>query len=70
MVCFNVRLLTAKLCDSFLQKLSIYGDLEYLNDEKLYKYPPASLVVVHGAPQENEEAGPLPTKVDLAKSAI
>lgn len=52
------------------EKLSIYGDLEYLNDEKLYKYPPASLVVVHGAPQENEEAGPLPTKVDLAKSAI
>ncbi|KAM3914874.1 transmembrane protein 59 [Leptodactylus fuscus] len=52
------------------EKLSIYGDLEYLNEQKLHKYPPASLVVVHGLPQENEEAGPLPTKVDLAKSAI
>ncbi|CAJ0947220.1 unnamed protein product [Ranitomeya imitator] len=51
-------------------KLSIYGDLEYLNEQKLHKYPPASLVVVHGLPQENEDAGPLPTKVDLAKSAI
>ncbi|XP_069593953.1 transmembrane protein 59 [Ranitomeya imitator] len=52
------------------EKLSIYGDLEYLNEQKLHKYPPASLVVVHGLPQENEDAGPLPTKVDLAKSAI
>ncbi|XP_044156544.1 transmembrane protein 59 isoform X1 [Bufo gargarizans] len=52
------------------EKLSIYGDLEYLNEQKLYKYPPASLVVVHGLPQENEDAGPLPTKVDLAKSDI
>ncbi|XP_056388134.1 transmembrane protein 59 isoform X2 [Hyla sarda] len=52
------------------EKLSIYGDLEYMNDQKLQKYPPASLVVVHGLPQEDEDAGPLPTKVDLAKSAI
>ncbi|XP_066453629.1 transmembrane protein 59 isoform X2 [Eleutherodactylus coqui] len=52
------------------EKLSIYGDLEYLNEQKLHKYPPASLVVVHGLPQENEDAGPLPTKVDLAKSDI
>ncbi|XP_040263805.1 transmembrane protein 59 isoform X2 [Bufo bufo] len=52
------------------EKLSIYGDLEYLNEQKLHKYSPASLVVVHGLPQENEDAGPLPTKVDLAKSDI
>ncbi|XP_072275781.1 transmembrane protein 59 [Pyxicephalus adspersus] len=52
------------------EKLSIYGDLEYLNEQKLHKYPPASLVVVHGVAQENEEAGPLPTKVDLERSAI
>ncbi|XP_075038249.1 transmembrane protein 59 isoform X2 [Mixophyes fleayi] len=52
------------------EKLSIYGDMEYLNEEKLHKYSPTSLVVLHGIPQENEDAGPLPTKVDLAKSAI
>ncbi|XP_069837778.1 transmembrane protein 59 [Dendropsophus ebraccatus] len=52
------------------EKLSIYGDLEYMNEQKLHKYPPTSLVVIHGLSQESEEAGPLPTKVDLAKSAI
>lgn len=52
------------------EKLSIYGDLEYLNEQKLHKCPPPSLVVVHGLLQENEDAGPLPTKVDLARSAI
>ncbi|XP_063795706.1 transmembrane protein 59 [Pseudophryne corroboree] len=52
------------------EKLSIYGDMEYLNEQKLHKYPPTSLVIVHGVPQEDEDAGPLPTKVDLAKSAI
>ncbi|XP_068095101.1 transmembrane protein 59 isoform X2 [Hyperolius riggenbachi] len=52
------------------EKLSIYGDLEYMSEHKLQKYPAASLVVLHGLPPEYEEAGPLPTKVDLAKSAI
>uniref|UniRef100_A0A8C5WLY7 Transmembrane protein 59 n=1 Tax=Leptobrachium leishanense TaxID=445787 RepID=A0A8C5WLY7_9ANUR len=52
------------------EKLSIYGDLEYLNDQKFFKYAPSSLVVVHGKPEDSEEAGPLPTKVDLSKSDI
>ncbi|KAG8546733.1 hypothetical protein GDO81_029927 [Engystomops pustulosus] len=53
-----------------LEKLSIYGDLESLSEQKLHKYPPASLIVIHGLPRDDEEAGPLPTKVDLARSAI
>ncbi|XP_063284169.1 transmembrane protein 59 isoform X1 [Pelobates fuscus] len=52
------------------EKLSIYGDMEYMNEQKLYKYSPTSLVVVHGKPESNEEAGPLPAKVDLSQSAI
>ncbi|XP_071985257.1 transmembrane protein 59 [Engystomops pustulosus] len=52
------------------EKLSIYGDLESLSEQKLHKYPPASLIVIHGLPRDDEEAGPLPTKVDLARSAI
>ncbi|KAM9326183.1 transmembrane protein 59 [Gastrophryne carolinensis] len=62
----------ATASDQFVanEKLSIYGDLEHMNEQKLHKYPPASLIVLHGPPQDNEEAGPLPTKVDLAKSSI
>ncbi|KAM8930887.1 transmembrane protein 59 [Pelodytes ibericus] len=52
------------------KKLSIYGDLEFMNEQKFHKYPPSSLVVIHGQPEESEEAGPLPTKVDLSQSAI
>lgn len=52
------------------QKLSIYGDLEYLNEQKLNRYPPSALVVVRCKTEEHEEAGPLPTKVNLAQSAI
>ncbi|KAG8436873.1 hypothetical protein GDO86_007819 [Hymenochirus boettgeri] len=52
------------------EKLSIYGDLEYMNEQKLHRFSPAALVVVHTKNQENEEAGPLPAKVDLAQSAI
>ncbi|XP_018115087.1 transmembrane protein 59 S homeolog isoform X1 [Xenopus laevis] len=52
------------------EKLSIYGDLEFMNEQKLHRYPPATLVVVHGRPEESEDAGPLPTKVDLTQSAI
>ncbi|KAM4721833.1 transmembrane protein 59 [Rhinophrynus dorsalis] len=52
------------------EKLSIYGDMEYMKEQKLHKYPPAALVVVHGNHQETEEAGPLPAKVDLTQSAI
>ncbi|XP_032622851.1 transmembrane protein 59 isoform X2 [Chelonoidis abingdonii] len=49
-------------------ELSIYGDLEYMN-EKLTRYPASALVVVR-CKTEHEEAGPLPTKVNLAHSAI
>ncbi|NWI30975.1 TMM59 protein, partial [Sula dactylatra] len=53
-----------------LQKLSIYGDLEYMNEQKLNRYPSSALVVVRCKTEEHEEAGPLPTKVNLAQSAI
>ncbi|XP_067391735.1 transmembrane protein 59 isoform X2 [Emydura macquarii macquarii] len=52
------------------EKLSIYGDLEYMNEQKLIRYPASALVVVQCKTQEHEEAGPLPTKVNLAYSAI
>ncbi|XP_078526515.1 transmembrane protein 59 [Lissotriton helveticus] len=52
------------------EKLSIFGDQEYMNEHKLNLYPPSSLVLVRSNDEENEEAGPLPTKVDLARSAI
>ncbi|KAE8610293.1 hypothetical protein XENTR_v10012072 [Xenopus tropicalis] len=52
------------------EKLSIYGDLEYMNEQKLHRYPPATLVVIHGKTEESEDAGPLPTKVDLMRSSI
>ncbi|KAF1631932.1 Transmembrane protein 59, partial [Eudyptes filholi] len=52
------------------EKLSIYGDLEYMNEQKLNRYPSSALVVVRCKTEEHEEAGPLPTKVNLAQSAI
>ncbi|XP_019387009.1 PREDICTED: transmembrane protein 59 isoform X3 [Crocodylus porosus] len=52
------------------EKLSIYGDLEYMNEQKLNRYPTSALVVVRCKNEEHEEAGPLPTKVNLAQSAI
>ncbi|KAI1236860.1 hypothetical protein IHE44_0015116 [Lamprotornis superbus] len=61
------------LCDcsySCGAKLSIYGDLEYMNEQKLNRYPPSALVVVRCKTEEHEEAGPLPTKVNLDQSAI
>ncbi|XP_044882216.1 transmembrane protein 59 isoform X2 [Mauremys mutica] len=51
------------------EKLSIYGDLEYMN-EKLTRYPASALVVVRCKTDEHEESGPPPTKVNLAHSAI
>uniref|UniRef100_A0A8D0L986 Transmembrane protein 59 n=1 Tax=Sphenodon punctatus TaxID=8508 RepID=A0A8D0L986_SPHPU len=54
-----------------LQKLSIYGDMEYMNEQKLNRYPTSTLVVVRYKTEEDpEEAGPLPTKVNLAQSEI
>lgn len=52
------------------EKLSIYGDLEFMNEQKLSRYPAPSLVVVRSQTEEHEEAGPLPTKVNLAHSEI
>jgi len=46
------------------QKLSIYGDMEYAKEQKLVPYPASSLVIITSTEQE-EEAGPLPTKVNL-----
>lgn len=56
--------------DFLLQKLSIYGDLEFMNEQTLSRYPAPSLVVVRSQADEHEEAGPLPTKVNLAHSEI
>ncbi|KAF6345888.1 transmembrane protein 59 [Rhinolophus ferrumequinum] len=52
------------------EKLSIYGDLEFVNEQKLNRYPASSLVVVRSKAEDHEEAGPLPTKVNLAHSEI
>ncbi|XP_048352022.1 transmembrane protein 59 [Sphaerodactylus townsendi] len=51
------------------EKLSIYGDLEFMNEQKLHRYPTSALVVVKSKIDE-QEAGPLPAKVNLAHSAI
>ncbi|KAK1164103.1 transmembrane protein 59 [Acipenser oxyrinchus oxyrinchus] len=50
------------------EKLSIYGDLEYVKDQKLTPYPPSSLVIISSVAEE--EAGPLPSKVNLNQSNI
>lgn len=52
------------------EKLSIYGDLEFVNEQKLNRYPASSLVVVRSQAEDHEEAGPLPAKVNLAHSEI
>uniref|UniRef100_A0A8C6E095 Transmembrane protein 59 n=1 Tax=Moschus moschiferus TaxID=68415 RepID=A0A8C6E095_MOSMO len=52
------------------EKLSIYGDLEFMNEQKLNRYPASSLVVVRSKAEDHEEAGPLPAKVNLAQSEI
>ncbi|XP_060629535.2 transmembrane protein 59 isoform X1 [Anolis sagrei] len=51
------------------EKLSIYGDLEYMNEQKLNRYPTSALMVVKCKTDE-QEAGPLPTKVNLTQSSI
>ncbi|XP_041134506.1 transmembrane protein 59-like isoform X1 [Polyodon spathula] len=50
------------------EKLSIYGDLEYVKDQKLTPYPPSSLVIISSMAEE--AAGPLPSKVNLNQSNI
>lgn len=51
------------------EKLSIYGDNEYLDEKKLIPYPQSSLVIITSKDPE-EEAGPLPSKVNLGQSDI
>ncbi|XP_072547396.1 transmembrane protein 59 [Salminus brasiliensis] len=50
------------------EKLSIYGDLEFMKDQKLTPYPQSSLVIVSSV--KEDEAGPLPPKVQLDQSNI
>lgn len=54
---------------SFFQKLSIYGDSEYIKEQKLIPYPASSLLIITSNGSE-EEAGPLPSKVNLGQSNI
>ncbi|XP_054452006.1 transmembrane protein 59 [Anoplopoma fimbria] len=52
-----------------VEKLSIYGDREYVNEKKLTPYPASSLLIITSKGSE-EEAGPLPSKVNLSQSDI
>ncbi|XP_069548562.1 transmembrane protein 59 [Brachyistius frenatus] len=51
------------------EKLSIYGDRDYMKEQKLTPYPVSSLLIITSKGPE-EEAGPLPSKVDLGQSHI
>ncbi|XP_068427808.1 transmembrane protein 59 [Clinocottus analis] len=51
------------------EKLSIYGDMENLKEHKLTPYPASSLLIISSKGPE-EEAGPLPSKVNLSQSDI
>ncbi|XP_077581317.1 transmembrane protein 59 [Stigmatopora nigra] len=54
------------------EKLSIYGDKYMMGEQKLIPYPSSSLLVImsKGFGEDEKEAGPLPSKVDLEKSDI
>ncbi|XP_072429835.1 transmembrane protein 59 [Chiloscyllium punctatum] len=51
------------------EKLSIYGDMEFMNELKLTPYPASSLIVIKSK-DEKDMAGPIPTKVNLDHSTI
>ncbi|KAM6919218.1 transmembrane protein 59 [Xenentodon cancila] len=51
------------------EKLSIYGDKDYIKEQKLTPYPASSLIIITSKGPE-EEAGPLPSKVNLGQSDI
>lgn len=51
------------------EKLSIYGDKEYIQEQKLTPYPASSLLIITSKGPE-EEAGPLPSKVNLGQSDV
>ncbi|XP_037537773.1 transmembrane protein 59 isoform X2 [Nematolebias whitei] len=50
------------------EKLSIYGDKDYMNEQKLTPYPASSLLIITS--KVTEEAGPLSSKVNLGQSDI
>ncbi|XP_074543877.1 transmembrane protein 59 [Halichoeres trimaculatus] len=52
-----------------VEKLSIYGDREDVKEKKLIPYPASSLLIITSKGPE-EEAGPLPPKVNLGQSNI
>lgn len=52
-----------------VEKLSIYGDREDMKEKKLIPYPASSLLIITSKEPE-EEAGPLPPKVNLGQSNI
>ncbi|XP_051555821.1 transmembrane protein 59 isoform X1 [Myxocyprinus asiaticus] len=52
------------------EKLSIYGDMEDMKNQKLTPYVQSSLVVIRSPGVEEMEAGPLPSKVNLDQSNI
>ncbi|KAG1969944.1 transmembrane protein 59 [Pimephales promelas] len=52
------------------EKLSINGDMEYMKNPKLTPYLQSSLVIIRSPGVEQEEAGPLPSKVNLDQSNI
>ncbi|XP_061694363.1 transmembrane protein 59 [Syngnathoides biaculeatus] len=56
------------------EKLNIYGDRDFLTEQnlKLIPYPASSLLLISskGPGEDEEEAGPLPAKVDLGQSGI
>ncbi|XP_015232061.1 PREDICTED: transmembrane protein 59 [Cyprinodon variegatus] len=51
------------------EKLSINGDNDYIKEQKLTPYPASSLIIITSKGPE-EEAGPLPSKVNLGQSNI
>ncbi|XP_059914587.1 transmembrane protein 59 [Gadus macrocephalus] len=51
------------------EKLSISGDMDFMKEQKLTPYPASSLLIVTSSGEE-EEAGPLPTKVNLGQSNV
>ncbi|XP_039999421.1 transmembrane protein 59 [Xiphias gladius] len=51
------------------EKLSIYGDRDYIKEQKLTPYPASSLLIITSKGPE-EEARPLPSKVNLGQSDI
>lgn len=53
----------------FLKKLSIYGDRDYIKEQKLTPYPASSLLIITSKGTD-EEAGPLPSKVNLGQSDL